>query len=101
MRAQVCARQAPAASTAPTPAAIPSPAVSPSNTTGMDRYPRRPDGTPDVVAFAKALESVCVEAVEQGEMTKDLALLISKDSPWLTTEDFLDALDRRLQAKMA
>jgi isocitrate dehydrogenase len=43
---------------------------------------------------------VCIEAVEQGEMTKDLALLISKDSPWLTTEDFLDALDRRLQAKM-
>jgi isocitrate dehydrogenase len=34
-------------------------------------------------------------------MTKDLALLISKDSPWLSTEDFLDALDRRLQAKMA
>ena len=64
-------------------------------------YRGQMDGTPDVVAFAKALESVCVEAVEQGEMTKDLALLISKDAPWLTTEDFLDALDRRLQAKMA
>jgi isocitrate dehydrogenase len=59
------------------------------------------DGTPDVVAFAESLERVCVEAVEEGEMTKDLALLISKDAPWLTTEDFLDALDRRLQAKMA
>ena len=58
------------------------------------------DGTPNVVEFAKALEQVCVEAVEQGEMTKDLALLISKDAPWLSTEDFLDALDRRLQAKV-
>jgi isocitrate dehydrogenase len=42
-----------------------------------------------------------IEAVEQGEMTKDLALLISRDTPWLTTEDFLDALDRRLQERMA
>ncbi len=58
------------------------------------------DGTPDVVAFALALEAVCVEAVEQGEMTKDLSLLISKDAPYLSTEDFLDALDVRLQAKM-
>ena len=41
------------------------------------------------------------EAVEAGEMTKDLALLIGKDAPWLTTEDFLDALDRRLQSKMS
>ncbi|MCC6388548.1 MAG: NADP-dependent isocitrate dehydrogenase [Dehalococcoidia bacterium] len=59
------------------------------------------DGTPEVTAFANALEEVCVEAVEGGEMTKDLAILISKDAPWLTTEDFLAALDRRLQAKMA
>jgi isocitrate dehydrogenase len=59
------------------------------------------DNTPDVVAFADTLEKVCVEAVEAGEMTKDLALLIGKDAPFLTTEDFLDALDRRLQAKMA
>ena len=64
-------------------------------------YRGQMDGTPDVVNFAKSLEAVCIEAVEQGEMTKDLALLISRDSPWLTTEDFLDALDRRLQAKMA
>ena len=61
----------------------------------------RLDGTPDVVAFAEALEAVCIEAVEGGEMTKDLSLLIGKDAPWLTTEQFLDALDRRLQAKMA
>src|SRR4051794_9074423 len=64
-------------------------------------YRGRMDSTPDVVAFAQALEHVCVEAVEGGEMTKDLALLISRDAPWLSTEDFLDALDRRLQAKMA
>ena len=64
-------------------------------------YRGRMDETADVVAFAQALENVCVEAVEAGEMTKDLALLIGKDAPWLSTEDFLDALDRRLQAKMA
>ncbi len=64
-------------------------------------YRGQMDETPEVVAFAQALENVCIEAVEAGEMTKDLALLISKDAPWLTTEDFLDALDRRLQAKMA
>ena len=59
------------------------------------------DGTPELVNFANALEAVCIEAVESGEMTKDLAILISKDSPYLSTEDFLDAIDRRLQAKMA
>jgi isocitrate dehydrogenase len=63
-------------------------------------YRGRMDDTPDVVKFAEALESVCVEAVEAGEMTKDLAILIARDAPFLTTEDFLDALDRRLQAKM-
>ncbi|HQZ35766.1 MAG TPA: NADP-dependent isocitrate dehydrogenase [Ilumatobacteraceae bacterium] len=64
-------------------------------------YRGQMDETPEVVAFAQALENVCIEAVEAGEMTKDLALLISRDAPWLTTEEFLDALDRRLQAKMA
>jgi isocitrate dehydrogenase len=44
---------------------------------------------------------VCVEAVEHGEMTKDLALLIGKNAPWLTTEGFLAALDHRLQKKMS
>src|SRR3954452_7962304 len=58
------------------------------------------DGTPEVTAFADALEAVCVETVEAGEMTKDLAILISRDEPWLTTEEFLGALDTRLQAKM-
>jgi isocitrate dehydrogenase len=64
-------------------------------------YRGKMDGTPKVVEFAEALEQVCVDAVEAGEMTKDLAILISKDAPFLHTEDFLDALDRRLQAKMA
>jgi isocitrate dehydrogenase len=58
------------------------------------------DGTPEVTAFAQALEAVCIEAIEAGEMTKDLSILISKDQPWLTTEDFLAAIDRRLQAKV-
>jgi isocitrate dehydrogenase len=59
------------------------------------------DGTPDVVKFAETLESVCVETVESGAMTKDLALLISKDAPFLATEDFLAAIDDNLRAKMA
>jgi isocitrate dehydrogenase len=58
------------------------------------------DGTPEVTRFGETLEQVCVEAVEAGEMTKDLAILIGPDQPWLTTEDFLAALDQRLQAKM-
>ncbi|MBI2764604.1 MAG: NADP-dependent isocitrate dehydrogenase [Chloroflexi bacterium] len=59
------------------------------------------DGTPEVTRFAETLEQVCVETVEGGEMTKDLAILIARDAPFLTTEGFLAALDRRLQAKMA
>jgi isocitrate dehydrogenase len=59
------------------------------------------DGTPEVTAFAETLETVCVDAVESGEMTKDLAILIGKDQPWLTTEEFLATLDERLTAKMS
>jgi isocitrate dehydrogenase len=59
------------------------------------------DGTPDVTRFAENLEAVCVEAVEGGEMTKDLAILVGAEQPFLSTEEFLAALDRRLQAKMA
>ena len=59
------------------------------------------DNNPELAKFSTTLEEVCVEAVEGGEMTKDLAILISKDAPFLTTEGFLDALDQRLQAKMA
>jgi isocitrate dehydrogenase len=64
-------------------------------------YRGQMDGTPKVTEFAESLEKVCIEAVEAGEMTKDLAILIAKDAPYLHTEDFLDAIDRRLQAKMA
>ncbi|MEY3640310.1 MAG: NADP-dependent isocitrate dehydrogenase [Actinomycetota bacterium] len=59
------------------------------------------DNNPKLVEFATTLEKVCVEAIEAGEMTKDLSILISKDQAWLTTEGFLEALDVRLQKKMA
>jgi isocitrate dehydrogenase len=59
------------------------------------------DGTSDVVKFATALEKVCVATVESGKMTKDLAILISASQPYLTTEDFLAALDANLKTEMA
>ena len=59
------------------------------------------DGTPEVTGFAETLERVCIETVEGGRMTKDLAILISKDQPYLNTQDFLAALNDGLQAKMA
>ena len=59
------------------------------------------DDTPEVTAFADALEAVCIETVESGKMTKDLALLIGKDQPWQTTQEFLATLDENLQARMA
>ena len=58
------------------------------------------DGTPEVTRFAETLEKVCIDTVESGQMTKDLALLISKDQPWLTTQDFLAAIDSNLQKAM-
>ncbi len=58
------------------------------------------DGTPEVTDFAERLEAVCIETVEGGQMTKDLAQLVSKDQPYLNTEDFLAALDENLAAKM-
>jgi isocitrate dehydrogenase len=59
------------------------------------------DDTPEVTRFAQTLEKVCVDTVEAGQMTKDLALLISKDQPWLNTQDFLAAIDTNLQKAMA
>jgi len=59
------------------------------------------DGTPDVTAFAETLEKVCVRTVESGKMTKDLAVLIGPDAPYLNTEDFLAALDDNLRAAMS
>ena len=58
------------------------------------------DNTPEVVKFAETLERVCVETVEEGKMTKDLALLISPDQPYLTTQEFLAAIDENLQKAM-
>ncbi|MFZ8978938.1 MAG: NADP-dependent isocitrate dehydrogenase, partial [Candidatus Nanopelagicales bacterium] len=57
--------------------------------------------TPDVSAFAQTLERVCIETVESGQMTKDLALLVGPDQPWLKTQDFLAAIDANLQKAMA
>jgi isocitrate dehydrogenase len=59
------------------------------------------DSTPEVTAFAETLEKVCVDTVEAGQMTKDLALLISRDAPWLSTDEFMNALDENLARKLA
>jgi len=59
------------------------------------------DSTPAVTGFAHTLERVCVDTVETGRMTKDLALLVGSETPWLTTEEFLAALDEGLQKHMA
>ena len=59
------------------------------------------DETPEVTRFADTLERVCVETVESGKMTKDLALLVGADTPFLTTEDFLAALAENLRAAMS
>jgi isocitrate dehydrogenase len=59
------------------------------------------DGTPEVSTFAKLLERVCVETVESGFMTKDLALLIGPDHTWLNTTEFMDKLDENLKLSMA
>jgi isocitrate dehydrogenase len=64
-------------------------------------YRGRIDGTPEVERFALTLERVCVETVESGQMTKDLALLIGPDQPWLTTEQFLAAIASGLEAALA
>ncbi|HLU74017.1 MAG TPA: NADP-dependent isocitrate dehydrogenase [Nonomuraea sp.] len=59
------------------------------------------DNTPAVTEFANKLEQVCIETVEGGQMTKDLALLVGGDAKWLTTQEFLAALDENLKKKMA
>ena len=58
------------------------------------------DNTPELAKFASSLERVCIETVESGKMTKDLALLISNDAPWLNTQEFLAAIDENLQKEM-
>ncbi|MDK9721354.1 MAG: NADP-dependent isocitrate dehydrogenase [Rhodospirillales bacterium] len=58
------------------------------------------DAQPEVVRFAETLERVCVQTVEGGQMTKDLAILIGPSQPWLTTTQFLDAIDANLKKAM-
>jgi isocitrate dehydrogenase len=58
------------------------------------------DDTPDVTTFAETLEKVCIDTVENGFMTKDLALLIGPDQTWLNTQALLDKLDENLQTAM-
>jgi isocitrate dehydrogenase len=63
-------------------------------------YRGRFDGTPDVVRFAETLEQVCIETVESGKMTKDLAILIGPEQAWMTTEQFFESIVQNLEAKM-
>ena len=63
-------------------------------------YRAKFDDTPNVEDFSKALERVCIETVESGFMTKDLALLVSKDQPWMTTTQFLDKIDENFKKVM-
>mgnify|MGYP000862280343 CR=1 FL=1 len=68
--------------------------------TGGLKHRGKLDGTPEVTKFAEDLERVCIETVESGKMTKDLALLIGPDQNWLTTEGFFEAIVENLEKKM-
>ena len=69
--------------------------------TGGLKYRGKFDETPEVVKFAETLERVCIETVEQGKMTKDLAILVGPDQAWMTTEQFFEAIRVNLEAEMA
>ena len=69
--------------------------------TGGLKYRGKFDDTPEVVRFAETLERVCVETVEAGQMTKDLAILIGPEQHWMTTEQFFEAIVTNLEAAMA
>ena len=66
---------------------------------GLDARGRM-DGTPEVQTFASTLEKVCVDVVESGKMTKDLAILIRPDHPFQTTEQFMDTVNEELRRRM-
>ena len=68
--------------------------------TGGLKYRGKFDDTPDVEKFAETLERICVETVESGKMTKDLAILVGPDQPWMTTEQFFEAVRVNLEAAM-
>ena len=59
------------------------------------------DGNQALIDFAEGLEKVCVDTVESGFMTKDLALLVGKDQKYLTTEEFMEKIIENLESKMA
>ncbi|VWX51849.1 NADP-dependent isocitrate dehydrogenase [Novosphingobium sp. 9U] len=59
------------------------------------------DDTPQVVKFAETIERICIETVESGKMTKDLALLIGPDQSWMTTEQFFEEIVKNLETEMA
>jgi isocitrate dehydrogenase len=69
--------------------------------TGGLKYRGKFDDTPDVVRFAETLERVCVETVEAGQMTKDLAILIGPEQAWMTTEQFFEAIVHNLESAMS
>ena len=69
--------------------------------TGGLKFRGKLDETPEVVEFAETLERVCVETVESGKMTKDLAILVGPEQPWMTTEQFFEAIRENLESAMA
>jgi len=68
--------------------------------TGGLKYRGKFDDTPEVVRFAETLERVCIETVEAGQMTKDLAILVGPEQAWMTTEQFFEAIVHNLEAAM-
>ena len=68
--------------------------------TGGLKYRGKFDDTPDVEKFAETLERICIETVESGKMTKDLAILVGPDQPWMTTEQFFEAVRVNLETAM-
>jgi isocitrate dehydrogenase len=69
--------------------------------TGGLKFRGKFDETPDVVRFAEALERVCIRTVEEGDMTKDLALLVGPDQAWMTTEQFFERIRANLETEMS
>ncbi|MDB5691637.1 MAG: NADP-dependent isocitrate dehydrogenase, partial [Alphaproteobacteria bacterium] len=69
--------------------------------TGGLKFRGQFDDTPEVTRFAETLERVCIETVESGQMTKDLAILIGPDQSWMTTEQFFEAIRANLEKAMA
>jgi isocitrate dehydrogenase len=69
--------------------------------TGGLKYRGKFDDTPEVTRFAETLERVCIETVEGGQMTKDLAILVGPEQAWMTTEQFFEAIVKNLESAMA